>query len=240
MQGEYLAMALISPCLGAFNLARLGEGLEIIRQAGAGMVHLDVSDGHFVPDVAFGLPVVGAVRKATGLALDVHLLIERPERFVADFAKAGASRIAIHPEATADLYGTLRLIRSHGALAGAALLAGTPLESVADAVAVLDFVALLSAEPGAAEETYIPHVTSKVRIAFDLRRRCAAEYSVHVEGAVDLERLEEVVRAGADVVVPGTAWVRQPSPQASLAEFIHRASTMSADLERAGNPFRES
>ncbi len=233
-------MALISPCLSAFNLARLGEGLEIVRQAGAPMVHLDVSDGHFVPEVAFGLPVVGAVGKAAGLALDVHLLIERPERFVADFAKAGASRIAIHPEATADLYGTLRLIRSHGALAGAALLAGTPLESIADSVAVLDFVTLLSAQPGPAEETYIPHVTSKVRTAFHLRRQRAAEYSVHVEGAVDLKRLEEVVRGGADVVVPGTAWLRHPSPQASLKEFIQLASTLTADMEKTGNRFRES
>ncbi len=232
-------MALVSPSVGAFNVARLGEALEIIRDAGARMVHIDVSDGHFVPGVAFGVPVVASIRKATGLVLDVHLLVERPERFVADFVESGARQIAIHPESTADLYGTLRLIRSRGALAGAALLPGTPVESVGAVLEALDFVTILSAEPGAAEETYIPHSTAKLRAASDLRARRGARYSLHVDGAVDLYRLKEVIHAGADVVVAGAACLCQPDLQTSLKEFIRVASGTSEDSETAESHFRE-
>jgi ribulose-phosphate 3-epimerase len=233
-------MALISPSVGAFDPARLGEGLQLIRETGARMVHVDVSDGHFAPDVALGIPVIASIHKATDLLLDVHLLVERPERFVADFVEAGAGRIAVHPEATTDLYATLRSIRSHGALAGAALLAGTPISTVADVLGELDFLAILSAVPGAREEEYISHSTSKVRAAFDLRRERRAEYSLQVEGAVDFGRLEEVVRAGADVVVGGAACVRQPNPQARLKELIRLASGLGEDVERATSDFEKS
>ena len=232
-------MVLVAPSLGAANLARLGEQLEIIRQAGARMIHLDVSDGHFARDVGFGVPVVESIRKVTELTLDVHLLVERPERFVRDFAAAGADRIAIHPESTSNLYGILRLIRSQGLVPGVALDAGTPLGSIREVVGDLDFLNVLSADPGGAEEDFIPHSTSKVKGAAEFRAQCEATFSLQVEGAVDLGRLPELVRAGANIIVVSAACLGQPDPGASLKEFIRRAAE-AEELEKAESHLRES
>jgi ribulose-phosphate 3-epimerase len=233
-------MVLVAPSLRAANFARLGEQLELIRQAGCRMIHIDVPDGHFAPDVGFGIPVVESIRKATDLTLDVHLLVERPERFVRDFTVAGADRIAVHAEATANLYGALRLIRSQGAIAGVALRAATPLESVGEIFAELDFLNILSADPGEAEETYISHSTSKVKAAAELRARRQAQFSLQVEGAIGPGRLPELTLAGANIVVAGAACFGQPDPGASLKEFIRRASEASEELERAESHIRES
>jgi ribulose-phosphate 3-epimerase len=233
-------MVLVAPSLRAADIARLGEQLEIVRQAGARMVHIDVSDGHFAPDVAFGVPVVESIRKATDLTLDVHLLVERPERFVREFAGVGADRIAIHPEATANLYGTLRLIRSQGSIAGVALHAATPLASVSDVFGELDFLNILSADPGEAEEDYISHSTSKVRAAGELRARHQVQFSLQVEGGIDVSRLPELTLAGANIVVVNGACLGQADPGASLREFIRKASETSEELERAGSHLRES
>lgn len=232
-------MVLVAPSLRAADLARLGEQLEIVRQAGARMIHVDVSDGHFAPEVAFGVPVVESIRKATDLTLDVHLLVERPERFVREFAEAGADRIAIHPEATANLYAALRLIHYQGAIAGVALHAATPLASVSDVTAELDFLNILSADPGAAKGGYISHSTSKVRAAAELRARHQAQFSLQVEGGIDASRLPELTVAGANIVVVNGACFGQADPGASLKEFIRKASETSEDLEKAGSHLRE-
>jgi ribulose-phosphate 3-epimerase len=233
-------MVLVAPSLRTADLARLGEQLEIVRKAGARMVHIDVCDGHFAPDVFFGVPVVESIRKATDLTLDVHLLVERPERFVREFAEVGADRIAIHPEATANLYGTIRLIRSQGAIAGVALHAGTPLASVSDVFAELDFLNILSAGTGEAEDEYISHSTSKVRAAAELRAHHQAQFSLQVEGGIDASRLPELTLAGANIVVVDAACFGQADPGASLKEFIRIASETSEELEKAGSHLRES
>jgi ribulose-phosphate 3-epimerase len=229
-------MALVCPSLRAADFSRLAEELEIVRAAGARMVHIDVSDGHFNPDVAFGVPVIESIRKATDLTLDVHLLVERPERFVHDFVEAGADRIAIHAEATPNIYRALSVIRSEGAVAGIALRAGSPLGSVTEVVGDLDFLNILCADPEEGDEGYIPHSAMKLRAAVELRARHEAQFSLEVEGAINLDRLEPAIRAGANIVVAGACF-GQPDPGASLKEWFKRASVASEEIEIGGNVF---
>jgi ribulose-phosphate 3-epimerase len=233
-------MLLVAPSLEAGHVARLGEQLEVIRRAGARMIHIDVSDGHFAPDVCFGVPVIESIRKATDLTLDLHLLVERPERFVRDFATAGADRIAIHPEATPNLYGALRLIRAQGAIAGVALNPATPIEAVSEVLGELDFLNVLSSDPGGAEENYIPNSTSKAKAAAEVRARSDGLFSVQVEGGIDLGRLPELTRAGANIVVISSACLGQLDPEGCLKDFIRRASEMSEELQSAESRARES
>jgi ribulose-phosphate 3-epimerase len=233
-------MALVCPSLRAADFARLGEQLGIVREAGARMVHIDVTDGHAVPGVAFGLPVVEAIRKATDLTLDAHLLIERPERFVGDFIEAGADRIAVHPETTDNLYGVLRLIRSGGAIAGVALRPATALDAVSEVLADLDFLNILSADPGEAEEDYIPYSTSKLRSASVFRNRRGGEFSIQLEGGIGPERVRDIIDAGANILVMGAACFGQSDPGMCLKELFHRVSEASAEIDRAGSDIRES
>lgn len=217
-------MVEVSLSLRAADVARLGEQLRIVQDAGAQVIHIDVCDGHFAPDVSFGVPIVESIGRATNFTLDVHLLVERPERFVADLIRVGAQRVAVHPESTTDLLRLLRMIRSRGAQAGVALLPGTPVETVSEVVSEMDFLNILSADPGTAEETYIPQSASKVKRAAELRSRSGASFELHAEGGICVEHIEELLTAGADGVVAGKAAFAEPDPKASLREFMRWAS----------------
>jgi ribulose-phosphate 3-epimerase len=225
-------MALVCPSLRGADFARLGEQLSIVREAGARMVHVDVTDGHVVPEVSFGLPVVESIRKATDLTLDVHLLIERPERFVRDFIAAGADRVAVHPETTADLYGVIHLIRSGGAIAGVALRPAVPVDVVTDVLADLDFLNLLSADLGEAEENYIPYSTFKLRSAAALRDRRGGQFSLQLEGGIEGGRVREILDAGANILVVGAPCFSQADPGACLKDIFHRVSEATGEIER--------
>ncbi|MGH9356643.1 MAG: ribulose-phosphate 3-epimerase [Terriglobia bacterium] len=197
-------MALIFPSLLEADFARLGEGLEVIRRAGASAVHIDVCDGHFAPGITLGPPVIAGLRRATGLTLDVRLLVDRPERFVTDLAAAGANRIAIHPEATHQLYRVIRLIRESGALAGAALDPGMPLDAIRDMIEELDFLTLVCAVPGESEARLIQGAASKMRAAREMRAHLQARCILQAEGTVP-EHVREMIEAGAEIIVPGSA-----------------------------------
>jgi len=149
-------MVHIAPSLLAADFSRLGEALNIIKDAGASMVHVDVMDGHFVPDISVGQPVIRSLRKATDLVLDLHLLIERPERYIPEFVEMGADRIAIHAEATPNLHKALGMIRAGGAMAGLGLNPSTAVESVADTMGEIDCLLLLSADAGYADSPFLP------------------------------------------------------------------------------------
>jgi ribulose-phosphate 3-epimerase len=164
-------MVLIAPSLLAADFARLGEALHLIKEAGASMVHVDVMDGHFVPDISVGQPVVRSLRKATDLVLDVHLLIERPERYVSEFVEIGADRIAIHAEATTNLHKVLNVIRAGGAKAGLALNPSTAVESVSDSLEEIDYLLILSADLGFA----IPRSSPGRSARFKPPALCAAK-----------------------------------------------------------------
>ncbi len=221
-------MALIAPSLLAADFARLAEALRTIKSAGASMVHLDVMDGHFVEDITVGQPVVRSLRKATDLVLDLHLLIERPERYIADFVEAGADRISVHAEATTRLHRVLEQIRRQGARAGVALNPATPLETLVDVIGEFDFLSLLSSDPGLSEGTFIPRSVEKVQAAASLRNERRADFAIQVEGGIRLEHLEQLTRAGADILVAGSVIFNDDDPKARLSEMLRLVSASRA------------
>jgi ribulose-phosphate 3-epimerase len=217
-------MALIAPSLLAADFARLGEALHTIEAAGARMLHLEVMDGHFVEDISIGQPVVRSLRKATNLLLDVHLLIDRPERYIADFLEAGADRILVHLEATTRLHRVLEQIRKQGVTAGVALNPATPLETMVDLVGEFDYLSVLSSDPGLSERTFIPRSVEKVRAAASLREKRGADFAIQVEGGIRFEHMEQLTRAGADILVAGSAIFNSDDPKARLSEMLRLVS----------------
>ena len=218
-------MALIAPSLLAADFSRLGEALEMIKSAGATMVHVDVADGHFSPDLTAGQPVIRSLRNATDLTLDVHLLIERPERFAGEFVDLGADWVSLHVEATTNLHPALEAIRARGAKAGVALNPSTPLQALEEVMREVDFVTLLTADPGLKERSFIPGSLEKIRRVARVRDDRQMRFAIQVEGGVSLERVEEMVQAGADILVAGSAIFNSDSPRARLADMIRLAAT---------------
>jgi len=188
------------------------------------MVHVDVMDGHFVEDISVGQPVVRNLRKATDLTLDLHLLIERPERFVGEFLAAGADRLAVHIEATTRLHQVLDVIRKQGVQAGVALNPSTPVDSIVDLVGEFDYLSILSSDPGLGERTFIPRSAEKVRAAAALRDERRADFVIQVEGGIRVEHMERLVQAGADILVAGSAIFNSEDPKARLGEILRLVS----------------
>ena len=215
-------MVHIAPSLLAADFARLGEALQFIKEAGASMVHVDVMDGHFVPDLSVGQPVVKSLRKATDLVLDLHLLIERPERYIAEFVSIGADRVAIHAEATPNLRQALSLIRTEGAETGLALNPSTAVESVVDVLGEIDFLLILSADLGFASSSFLPRTLSKVQAASELRQERQLNFLIQVEGGIGEEHIDSLGNAGADILVAGSDIFHKDSPSRWL-ELMRQA-----------------
>jgi ribulose-phosphate 3-epimerase len=216
-----LGMALVAPSLFAADFSRLREALELMRSAEATLVHVEVADGHFRSPLTAGQPVVRRLRQATELELDVHLAIERPERYVAEFVAAGADRVAVHVEATQDLGRVLGIIRASGGKAGAALNPATPFEALTEVLEAADFVTVLTAEP---EGEFIPRALEKVRQAVRARQERGLGFAIEVEGGLKLSLAEQVVHAGADILVAGSDIFENEDPGARLAEWIRVTS----------------
>lgn len=195
-----------------------------MKAAGAPMIHLDVVDGHFVPGITAGQPVIKSIRRATDLILDVHLLVERPERYAAEFVAAGADRISVHPESTTNLHRVLEIIRAAGAKAGAALNPSTPVNMVGDVIGQIDFLTVLTADPGLPEQPFIAGSFDKIRAAAHMRDERRLKFAIQVEGGLTFDRVESVIRAGADILVAGSAIFDNESPKAQLADWIHLAT----------------
>ncbi|MBZ5542184.1 MAG: ribulose-phosphate 3-epimerase [Acidobacteriia bacterium] len=219
-------MALIAPSILAADFARLGEALEVIKAAGASLVHVDVMDGHFVPEISAGLPVLASLRKATDLTLDVHLLIERPERYAERFVDAGADRIGIHAEATPHVRRVLEQIRGRGAKAGVAVNPSTPLEALDEVLGEVDFLNVLTAEASLREQPFIPASTAKLRAAAQMRADRRLDFAIQAEGGIGPEKIESLVRAGADILVAGSAIFDSVDPRARLSEMIRVATSV--------------
>lgn len=229
-------MASIAPALLAADFARLGEALRTFEAAGCRRCHIDIVDGHFAQEMTIGQPVFESIRKATTIELDLHLLIERPERYISDFA--GADRIAVHPESTPQLHRALDLVRLHGSRPGVALLPGTTVESVADLLDEVDFVSVLAADPvfGPAAQSAAAGTAGKlttlglrkVREAARIRAERGLPFEVHAEGGLELEHLEDWIVAGADILVGGFAIFDTDDPVAALRHLARRAESCSS------------
>ncbi|NTW85836.1 MAG: ribulose-phosphate 3-epimerase [Holophagaceae bacterium] len=214
------ATPLLAPSLLSADFTRLGEELRFIEASGAQVVHVDVMDGRFVPNITIGLPVVESLRKATTLPLDCHLMIVEPLRYAADFVKAGADWVSIHQEADPHLHRTLASIRQAGGKAGVVLNPGTPVEALVDLVGDFDFVLLMSVNPGFGGQSFIPRVLDKVRRLDALRSERGVPFFIQVDGGVSLKNAGDLVRAGADCLVAGNAVFKAEQPKQAAADLI--------------------
>lgn len=209
----------IVPSILSADFARLGAEIERVERGGARMLHLDVMDGHFVPNLTLGVPVVESIRKVTEAHLDVHLMIENPDRYATAFVKAGANSVSVHYEACPHLDGTLNLIRKAGAMAGVVLNPATPVSVLEEALEVADYVLLMSVNPGFGGQKFIPYVLDKVRRLARMRQDRGLSFPIEIDGGVDKENLGEVVRAGCDWIVTGSAVFHSPDPEAAVRDM---------------------
>src|ERR1041385_5512712 len=221
-------MVEIVPSILSADFARLGAEIAAVDRGGASILHLDVMDGHFVPNLTIGPPVVESIRKATRLHLDVHLMIENPDRYVRAFIQAGANSISVHYEACRHLDGTLGMIRKEGAQAGIVLNPSTPVSVLEDVMEVADYVLLMSVNPGFGGQKFIPYVLEKVRKLVEMRRDKRLPLTIEIDGGVERNNLAEVVAAGCDWIVTGSAVFHSPDPEVTVREMREVAANAGA------------
>jgi len=221
-------MVEIVPSILSADFAKLAEEIARVERGGASMLHLDVMDGHFVPNLTIGPPVVASVRKTTRLHLDVHLMIENPDRYAREYVRAGASSVSVHYEACRRLDATLDLIREAGALAGIVLNPATPIAALEDVLEVADYVLLMSVDPGFGGQGLIPYVLEKARKLARMRREKNLTLPIEIDGGVRRENLAEVVRAGCDWIVTGSAVFHSADPEAAVCDFREIAEQATA------------
>jgi ribulose-phosphate 3-epimerase len=208
----------IAPSILSADFTRLGDEIRSVEVAGADWIHVDVMDGHFVPNITMGPLIVEAVRRSTQLPIDVHLMIENPDRYIADFAKAGANLISIQVEACIHLNRTLHLIRDHNCRAGAVLNPSTPLSALEWIIDDLDFVLIMSVNPGFGGQSFIPASLDKIRCLRNILEQEQSSALIQIDGGVNETTIAEIARAGVDVFVAGSAIFGSDDP----AKAIHR------------------
>ncbi|HEV2288463.1 MAG TPA: ribulose-phosphate 3-epimerase [Candidatus Acidoferrales bacterium] len=214
----------IAPSILAANFAILGAEVRAVEEAGASVIHVDVMDGHFVPNISIGVPIVQSLSKATRLPLDVHLMIERPGEFVAAFAKAGAHRIIVHQEATAHLDRVIASIHEQNREAGVAINPATPVKTLSEIWDRIETVLVMTVNPGFGGQKFIPQTVEKIRELQDARSRYNCGFRIAVDGGVVLENTAELVSAGADTLVAGTSIFHTPNPGAAVREMRQAAN----------------
>ncbi len=198
-------MKKISPSILSADFGRLSEEVRAVEEAGADYIHIDVMDGHFVPNITIGPFVVAAVKKLTKLPLDVHLMIENPERYVGEFARAGADIITVHAEATNHLHALIMQIKELNKKAGVSINPATPVHSLGQVVADLDLVLVMSVNPGFSGQSFIPASINKIKKVRSVMDKRGSKAELEVDGGIKVDNIGEVSRAGADVFVAGSA-----------------------------------
>lgn len=203
----------IAPSILSADFSRLGEEIEAVERGGAGVLHVDVMDGHFVPNITIGLPVVKSIAGATRLPLDTHLMISEPGRYAEQFVAAGAKMVSVHVEADAHLHRTLMSIKAAGAQAGVAINPATPLSSLEEALAFTDYVLIMSVNPGFGGQRFIETALDKVRRLRRTIEERGLNVRIEIDGGIDLNNIGEVVAAGAEILVAGSAIFGASDPQ---------------------------
>ncbi len=212
-------MIKLAPSILSADFGRLAEEVQAVERAGADLIHIDVMDGHFVPNLTIGPLVVEAIRPVTRLPFDVHLMIENPDQYLEAFAKAGADWISVHVETCVHLHRTVSRIKELGKKAGVVLNPATPLESLTYILEEIDYVLIMSVNPGFGGQKFIPSALKKVRALKEMIAAYGLDLPVEIDGGVNLETLPEVVRAGADILVAGSAIFNTPDYAATIKAF---------------------
>lgn len=197
-------MAKIAPSLLAANFANLEEDINKIKTGGAEYLHLDIMDGNYVPNISFGIPVIKKLRDVTDLIFDVHLMIDKPERYIKEFVQAGADIITVHQEATLHLHSTIQEIKSYGIKAGVSLNPATPIDLLQYVIKDIDLILIMSVNPGFGGQSFIPAMIQKIKDTRDLIDKHNPEIILEVDGGIKLDNVEEIVNAGSDLIVAGS------------------------------------
>ena len=209
------------------DFAHLGDQVEQATGGGASVIHVDIMDGHFVPNLTIGPPVVKSLRKATRLPLDCHLMIENPDLYIGDFAEAGADWISVHQEACRHLNRTLHLIKSHECRAGVVINPATPVDTLSEVLGIVDYVLVMSVNPGFGGQKFIPSTLGKMRKLAEWRNERGYPYRIEVDGGVALDTVGEVVRAGAEILVAGNAVFGKGDARVNATALLEAARSAS-------------
>ena len=227
MTGQLIELA---PSILASDFAHLADQVERATAGGAGVIHVDIMDGHFVPNLTMGPPLVKSLRQATRLPLDCHLMIDNPDQFIAEFADAGADWISVHQEACPHLNRTLHLIKQHNCRAGVVINPATPVDTLCEVLDIVDYVLVMSVNPGFGGQKFLPGTLHKMRRLSEIRSERGYQYRIEVDGGIALETVAQVVQAGAEILVAGNAVFGKGDAKANAEALLEAAR--SASLQR--------
>ena len=214
----------IAPSILSADFTKLADEIAAVEAGGARVLHVDVMDGHFVPNITIGLPVVKSLRKATKLTIDTHLMIEEPSRYAVQFVEAGADMVSVHVEADVHLLRTLVAIREAGGKAGIAINPGTPLSALEEALPYADFVLLMSVNPGFGGQSFIPTSVDKLRRLKQMITSRGLETKIEIDGGIDASNISEIVQSGAEIIVAGSAVYGRGNATEAVRELIDKGS----------------
>ncbi|MFB3917830.1 MAG: ribulose-phosphate 3-epimerase [Terriglobales bacterium] len=213
----------LAPSILSADFARLAEQVQSAVEGGATLLHVDVMDGHFVPNITIGPPVVASLRKATEVPLDVHLMIENADQYIPAFADAGADWISVHQEACVHLHRTLELIRSRNIQAGVVINPATPVATLSEVLEMVDFVLVMSVNPGFGGQKFIPAALQKIRKLAMIRAERGANFRIEVDGGIAMDTIAAAVRAGAEILVAGNAVFGKGDPKSNTQMLLKAA-----------------
>ena len=217
----------LAPSILSADFAHLAEQVERATAGGGSVIHVDIMDGHFVPNLTIGPPVLKSLRKATRLPLDCHLMIEDPDLYIGDFAAAGADWISVHQEACRHLNRTLNLIKSHDCRAGVVINPATPVETLSEVLDLVDYVLVMSVNPGFGGQKFIPGTVHKIRKLAEIRGERGYSYRIEVDGGIAMDTVAAVVRAGAEILVAGNAVFGEGDAKLNAAALLDAARSAS-------------
>jgi len=223
---------LIAPSILSADFAALGTAIAAVERGGADLIHVDVMDGHFVPNITIGPPVVASIKRIAKVPLDVHLMIEEPDRYIDAFAEAGASMLSVHVEVLPHLHRTVHAIKALGVRAGVVLNPSTPVGALEEIAADVDYVLVMSVNPGFGGQSFIPRSEPKVRAARALLDRAGNAAPVEIDGGIDRTNVARVVSAGASIIVAGSAVFHTPDPELATRELKAAASGAAIPVPR--------
>jgi ribulose-phosphate 3-epimerase len=227
-------MLQIAASILAADFSALGRDIEAAERGGADLIHVDVMDGHFVPNLSIGPPVVRAVKRIATRPLDVHLMIEEPDRYIEAFVEAGASMVSVHVEAVSHLQRTVAFIKKLGARAGAVLNPATPASALEDIAGDLDYILVMSVNPGFSGQVFIPHTYAKLRKVRDVLTRAGAAIPIEIDGGIDVHNVAQVVAAGASIIVAGSAIFGGRDPEQAARALRAAAMAQAPTLSGGG------